>query len=173
MRRAVHDTTRALLESIVDYAGLFPPAGLGMAETLERFSRYRAGAERWMLGRLVLPVSRLRELEEHPTELASESTWPVTLLLALADCIYTYGSWTWYGHTVEFEDMPRLGDGVGFSGVILRESDVLPEEFQELRTRGLDLGIPHVESGPLVRSSYHAENQVKTMQDKEKEDGTG
>jgi lipoic acid synthetase len=32
-----------------------------------------------------------------------------------------------------------------------------PEEFHELKTIALDLGFTHVESGPLVRSSYHAE----------------
>jgi len=37
---------------------------------------------------------------------------------------------------------------------------VPPEEFAELREEGLDLGFRHVESGPLVRSSYHAERQI-------------
>ena len=31
-----------------------------------------------------------------------------------------------------------------------------PDEFSELKTIALDLGFVHVESGPLVRSSYHA-----------------
>jgi lipoic acid synthetase len=33
---------------------------------------------------------------------------------------------------------------------------VHPDEFAEYRTFGEGIGIPHVESGPLVRSSYHA-----------------
>src|SRR5262249_1370415 len=37
---------------------------------------------------------------------------------------------------------------------------VPPEEFDELRAEGLALGFKHVESGPLVRSSYHAERQI-------------
>jgi lipoyl synthase len=37
---------------------------------------------------------------------------------------------------------------------------VPPEEFAELRDHGLALGFRHVESGPLVRSSYHAAEQV-------------
>ncbi|MFN7972441.1 MAG: lipoyl synthase [Acidobacteriota bacterium] len=36
---------------------------------------------------------------------------------------------------------------------------VAPEEFRELKEHGERLGIPHVESGPLVRSSYHADEQ--------------
>ena len=36
-----------------------------------------------------------------------------------------------------------------------------PEEFAELRAEALALGFRHVEAGPLVRSSYHAERQVE------------
>jgi lipoic acid synthetase len=35
-----------------------------------------------------------------------------------------------------------------------------PEEFDRLRDIALALGYDHVESGPLVRSSYHAEEHV-------------
>ena len=38
-----------------------------------------------------------------------------------------------------------------------------PEEFQALKEEGLSLGFQHVESGPLVRSSYHAEQQTGTL----------
>ena len=36
-----------------------------------------------------------------------------------------------------------------------------PEEFRELRTIGMQLGFKHVEAAPLVRSSYHAWEQVQ------------
>jgi lipoic acid synthetase len=35
-----------------------------------------------------------------------------------------------------------------------------PDEFAELKQIGIDLGFGHVESGPLVRSSYHAHEQT-------------
>jgi lipoic acid synthetase len=35
-----------------------------------------------------------------------------------------------------------------------------PDEFAELKRLGLEIGFRHVESGPLVRSSYHAWEQV-------------
>jgi lipoic acid synthetase len=38
---------------------------------------------------------------------------------------------------------------------------VTPAEFAELKAEGMALGFRHVESGPLVRSSYHAHEQVK------------
>jgi lipoic acid synthetase len=35
-----------------------------------------------------------------------------------------------------------------------------PDEFAEMKAEALELGFKHVESGPLVRSSYHARDQV-------------
>ncbi len=37
-----------------------------------------------------------------------------------------------------------------------------PDEFRELKRIALDLGFGHVESGPLVRSSYHAHEQAES-----------
>ncbi len=37
---------------------------------------------------------------------------------------------------------------------------VSPEEFKQYKLIGIELGFRHVESGPLVRSSYHAESHV-------------
>ena len=52
---------RALLREIVDYAGLFPPAGLDMSEAVRRFAGHRDGEQAWMLGRFVVPAARLDE----------------------------------------------------------------------------------------------------------------
>ena len=38
-----------------------------------------------------------------------------------------------------------------------------PDEFAELKVVGEEMGFAHVESGPLVRSSYHAKEQVKYL----------
>lgn len=53
---------RALLTGIVDYAGLFPPAGLDLATVVDNYAAYSASDDAWMLGRLVVPVARLDEL---------------------------------------------------------------------------------------------------------------
>ena len=39
-----------------------------------------------------------------------------------------------------------------------------PDEFAALKQEGLGLGIRHVESGPLVRSSYHADEQTTSLE---------
>ena len=38
-----------------------------------------------------------------------------------------------------------------------------PAEFVELMRAAQDMGFDHVEAGPLVRSSYHAGNQLKEL----------
>ncbi|HEX5632089.1 MAG TPA: hypothetical protein VFX50_02640 [Gemmatimonadales bacterium] len=52
-----------LLTGLVDYAGLFPPAALGMPQAVREYAEHRAGEHAWMLGRFVLPASRLPEFE--------------------------------------------------------------------------------------------------------------
>ncbi len=44
------------------------------------------------------------------------------------------------------------------------ERFVTPAEFVEYKKIGEEMGLRHVESGPLVRSSYHAEEQVVQME---------
>jgi hypothetical protein len=53
----------ALLRNSIDYAGLFPPAGLELLPAVENYARYRSGPTAWALGRFVLPAGRLSELE--------------------------------------------------------------------------------------------------------------
>jgi hypothetical protein len=53
---------RALLGGAIDYAGLFPPATLSLANAVANYLDYRASPDGWALGRLVLPASRLDDL---------------------------------------------------------------------------------------------------------------
>lgn len=41
------------------------------------------------------------------------------------------------------------------------ERFVTPEEFKEIKLRGIQMGFRHIEAGPLVRSSYHAEKHLQ------------
>lgn len=75
------------------------------------------------------------------------------------------------------ELVATLGDlrGVGVQiltiGQYLRPSEehlpmaryYTPEEFADLKAVALELGFGHVESGPLVRSSYHAHEQAEAL----------
>lgn len=70
----VPESLRALLTHLIDYAGIYPPAALALPVAVENYRRYLASPERWILNRLVLPVTKLSEVE-----LGSE--WRVTLLV--------------------------------------------------------------------------------------------
>lgn len=74
----------ALLDGVVDYAGLFPPASLPMTDAVARYAAHAAGPHRALLGRFVLPVARLSEFRraagsrgaDSPTSGPhGESTW--------------------------------------------------------------------------------------------------
>jgi hypothetical protein len=52
---------QTLLTGLIDYAGLFPPATLGMAEAVREYAGHLASPDRWMLGRFVVPSARLDE----------------------------------------------------------------------------------------------------------------
>ena len=71
-----------------------------------------------------------------------------------------------------FRDLAAVGCDILTIGQYLRPSrDHLPmtrlytpREFAELKTEALKMGFRHVESGPLVRSSYHAHEQAASVQ---------
>ncbi|HEY0371745.1 MAG TPA: hypothetical protein VGD79_07065 [Thermoanaerobaculia bacterium] len=53
---------RALLEHLVDYAGLFPPAALTMQDAVRNYARYSDGEYAWALGKFVVPQARAVEV---------------------------------------------------------------------------------------------------------------
>jgi hypothetical protein len=72
---------RTLLGGIVDYAGLFPPAALDMTSAVRNYASYIGDRDAWMLGRFVIPIARLGELESVPEVLSSsEHPWRLAAL---------------------------------------------------------------------------------------------
>jgi hypothetical protein len=53
---------KALLSNLIDYAGLYPPAGLPLEIVVERYRCFLASPDGWILNRLVLPLAKLPEL---------------------------------------------------------------------------------------------------------------
>lgn len=47
---------------IIDYAGLFPPASLELAQAFHNFVYYAQAEYNWMLGKFIIPARRLEEL---------------------------------------------------------------------------------------------------------------
>jgi hypothetical protein len=77
MKRSVN----TLLESVVDYAGLFPPASLPLEQSLRNYAELGRSAQSWMLGRFVCPVSALNDLGPLTQALfASDEPCPVSAI---------------------------------------------------------------------------------------------
>lgn len=75
----------ALLTGLVDYAGLFPPASQDMRSALESYAFYAESADRSALGRFIVPIGRLAELEEGGRDLlprgADSEPWRLSVLV--------------------------------------------------------------------------------------------
>ena len=74
----------SLLAGAIDYAGLFPPAALDMATAVRQYAEHRAGHDAWALGRFVVPVARLGELEretEARAPRAPAEPWQLSVLV--------------------------------------------------------------------------------------------
>jgi hypothetical protein len=74
------DARRLLLESLVDYAGLFPPAGLSMGDAVARYDAYLCAANSWALGKFVLPVARLEEFEAAAGVSRGSAPWQLAVI---------------------------------------------------------------------------------------------
>ena len=69
------------------------------------------------------------------------------------------------------KDLSRINIDIVTIGQYLRPTQrhrlidryVSEEEFDQYKTIGQELGIPHIESGPLVRSSYHAKDSFASV----------
>jgi len=63
---------RSMLEGVIDYAGLFPPAKLALPEAVSEYLGATHGDDKWIVDRFACPVGKLKdlaiELAEHPDE---------------------------------------------------------------------------------------------------------
>ncbi len=55
---------QALLEGLIDYAGLFPPAECEMEAAIRNFASYRDEQDHWMLGRFICSANSLNEFRD-------------------------------------------------------------------------------------------------------------
>ena len=77
---------RALLSGLIDYAGLFPPAGLAMDAAVRNYDSYLRSEHAWMLGRFIAPAARLTEYQIAVRDAGIDaSTWRLSVLATAAD----------------------------------------------------------------------------------------
>lgn len=93
----------SLLQNLIDYAGLFPPAGLPLGEAWQNYGRYRAQPEAWMLGSFIIPVGQLAVASALPAPTdyplsvlgqggASADEWRHNLIADMAAIVRTHAT---------------------------------------------------------------------------------
>jgi len=80
-QEVVLGSVRSLLAQLIDYAGLFPPAGLGMSETVANYASYLAEPHAWILGRFIVPANRLAEFERAQSAIQVTTPWRLSCLI--------------------------------------------------------------------------------------------
>jgi hypothetical protein len=77
---------RAAFERLIDYAGLYPPASLPLDAVVRNYATYRNGTNSWMLGRLIVPVEQLADVEILARNAGATNAlrWSVSVLVGSA-----------------------------------------------------------------------------------------
>jgi hypothetical protein len=122
-----------LLEGLIDYAGLFPPAALSMQDAVRNYARYREGEHAWALGRFVVPAERLMEV---PAE------FPLSVLVG-APPIETIGAMvprrdTWEAKATTADDVARIAAAAAGRAAYVEVTDLAllqPIAHHELRAK--------------------------------------
>ncbi|MGA7617309.1 MAG: hypothetical protein WBX15_19265 [Thermoanaerobaculia bacterium] len=86
-----------LIDRLIDYAGIFPPAKLPMDQAVRNYANYARGGCAPALGRFVVPVARLGEFESAARGLhkPEEAAWPIAVLTGpkLDDDVSAIAEW--------------------------------------------------------------------------------
>ncbi|HMJ17025.1 MAG TPA: hypothetical protein VK478_01440 [Gemmatimonadaceae bacterium] len=155
----------ALLAGLVDYAGLFPPSSEDMREALENYASYLASEDRPALGRFIVPVSRLKELEDAGGSLmphgGGEEPWRLSVLVAgdvhaAAEEMMSFNSRHQSGSNEGNAVIDVAELKAGSPDEIARQSAELPDSF----TRYFEIPIAG-DVAPLVQAIARAGARAK------------
>ncbi len=150
-------TLRALLGGALDYAGLFPPAGLPLDQAVRNYLRYRGEPESWLLGRFVLPAARLGELAPFGGELPASG--PPFVASALARGGHTAAEFL-AGLDADLRDIAHFLDrqAPAFAVDVLEARlppDAVTPEGQRPLTDLLDATGRRIDGGPTPLTVYY------------------
>lgn len=132
-------TLKQLLSSIVDYAGLFPPAQLHLPDAMVIYDRAQASLNGWLVGRFVLPAVSLPALVTLlPTVLEPGHTtsWSLSVIL----------SQNWAAELEQIRQLQAVNEQVSIHAL---EVTLLPANDIQLVCRHLPVGITAFFEVPL------------------------
>ena len=154
----------ALTSGLIDYAGLFPPAGLDMATAVRNFASYANDEYRRVLNRFIVPVARLEEFEEcaSPHLARPGARWHLSVLAGPSDIE------AGVSRVTDFNRRHRPGRGTGRASidVIEAKASTAAEIAAFARVRpadvAMDFEIPiAADPSPLIGEIARANGRAK------------
>lgn len=133
-----------LCGDVLDYAGTFPPAKLGLSEAIERYRQYRSGDDAWMLNRFLVRARDLPAFEKARTEHAPTDTpWPLSVACSDAEDVERACAWRSELATVESLEVKTLAaiPDIGCELFVELPLGVSRGELEALHRRGAMLKI--------------------------------
>lgn len=73
-------STQSFLANLIDYAGLFPPSQLPLEEAINNYASYQSDHDSWMLGRFIIPATRLEELDSYMCLYSKNKPLPIAAI---------------------------------------------------------------------------------------------
>ena len=132
---AVVDARRALLQRLIDHAALFPPASMTLPDALAEDRRAQASEHAWLLGRFVVPASKLAEFgdEERALSVVADAGASDPRIAAI-EVRWTGGDLQYVGE-VYVEDLPldRINAAAGHRAKVRCGGERIPS-VEELAT---------------------------------------
>lgn len=127
---------RILLDGLIDYAGLFPPAALTMQDAVRNYARYRESEDAWILGRFVVPGDRV---EEVPAEFPLSVLWTGAVqpadLVEVPEGEGRRGPFVFEAKAATQDEVGRLATSAGGATVFVETTD--PELLLPIHQHGL------------------------------------
>ncbi len=142
---------KQFMTGIIDYAGLFPPAKLGMAEAVLNFSKYQSDADAWMLSRFICPANRLSEFGQEFRKLARPRTpWKLSVLAGNGTTLDAYFD----SFNQDILSIPRFNESFGNDIIV----DILETRLPVELLKGMT--VESVTSFVMSLTSILKTNQV-------------
>lgn len=145
-----------LLDGLIDYAGLFPPASENMAMAVGNYAEYRDGPDARALGRFIVPVTRLVEFEAAARTLlpggGKEDPWRLSVLVAdntksAAEQILKFNCHHWSGSA----DGHALIDAVELKAASVQNIEEQQHDFSAFFQRYFEVPLS-ADTDSLVRA---------------------
>jgi hypothetical protein len=77
---SVKSSTQSFLSNLIDYAGLFPPSELPLEEAIHNYRTYQGDNDSWMLGRFIIPATRLDELNPYVSLFSEKNRLEISVI---------------------------------------------------------------------------------------------